>query len=119
MIKRSAIVRSGGAEGAPRTRLDLEIADGFRARSRGLLGRYSLRERWGLWLSPCNAVHCCFMRFSIDVLYLDAQQNVIRIRHRLRPWRWSLCWRARSVIELAAGECRRLGIQPGDNIQCE
>lgn len=119
MIKHSAIVRPADADAPVRARLDLELADGFWARSRGLLGRHSLREQWGLWLRPCNSVHCCFMRFSIDVLYLDTQQRIIKIRHRLRPWRWSLCWRAKSVIELAAGECRRLGIQPGDTIQCE
>lgn len=118
MIRRGALVLAAASDGRTRVILDLEIAERFWPRTRGLLGRRSLRQRWGLWIRPCNSVHCCFMRFSIDVLYLDAQHNVIAIRHRLRPWRWSVCWRAKSVIELAAGECRRLGIQAGDRIQC-
>jgi uncharacterized membrane protein (UPF0127 family) len=58
------------------------------------------------------------MRFAIDVLYLDAEQRIIHIRHELGPWRFSACWRAHSVIELAAGECRRLNIKPGDSLRC-
>jgi uncharacterized membrane protein (UPF0127 family) len=59
------------------------------------------------------------MHFAIDVLYLDAEQRIIHIRHELGPWRFSVCWRAHSVIELAAGECRRLNIKPGDSLRCE
>lgn len=100
------------------TALELQPADTAWRRCRGLVGYLSLAPAHGLWIRPCNSVHCCFMRFSIDVIYLDREDRILRIRHRLRPWRFSLCWRARSVIELAAGECRRLAIQPGDRIQC-
>lgn len=100
------------------TALQLERAATPWTRLRGLLGRRGLPAGQGLWISPCNSVHCCFMRFAIDVLYLDAEQRILEIRHDLRPWRFSICWRARSVVELAAGECRRLHIEPGDNLRC-
>ncbi|WP_313220506.1 DUF192 domain-containing protein [Stutzerimonas nitrititolerans] len=100
------------------TPLRLEHAATPWSRLRGLLGRRGLAAASGLWISPCNSVHCCFMRFAIDVLYLDGEQRILHIRHALRPWRFSACWRARSVVELAAGECRRLNIQPGDRLQC-
>lgn len=100
------------------TQIYLRTAFNPLQRARGLLGQARLTPAHGVWLRPCNAVHCCFMRFAIDVLYLDAQLEIIAIRQRLRPWRWSMCRRACSVIELAAGECQRLRIQPGDRINC-
>lgn len=99
--------------------LSLEPAFSPWARMKGLLGRSRLAPASGLWIAPCNSVHCFFMRFAIDLLYLDEQQRVIAVRHALKPWSLSLCWQARSVIELAAGECQRLGIQLGDTVQCE
>lgn len=106
------------AAGRAPTPLQLERAATPWTRLRGLLGRSGLAPALGLWISPCNSVHCCFMGFAIDVLYLDAEQRILQIRHDLRPWRFSACWRARSVIELAAGECRRLHIEPGDSLTC-
>lgn len=98
--------------------LALEQADRLWPRLKGLLGRLALAPAHGLWLSPCNSVHCLFMRFSIDVLYLDRAQRIIAIRSHLKPWQLSLHWPAISVVELAAGECQRLHISIGDQIQC-
>ncbi|MGE8497160.1 MAG: DUF192 domain-containing protein [Pseudomonas sp.] len=106
------------ATGRAPTPLQLDRAATPWTRLRGLLGRSGLAPAHGLWISPCNSVHCCFMGFAIDVIYLDADQRILEIRHDLRPWRFSACWRARSVIELAAGECRRLHIEPGDSLTC-
>ena len=52
------------------------------------------------------------------MIYLDKQQRVLQIRAQLRPWQLSLCCPANSVIEMAAGECQRLNITAGDQIQC-
>lgn len=98
--------------------LQLEPAFTLWPRFKGLLGRGRLAPATGLWIAPCNSVHCFFMRFAIDVLYLDSQQRVIAIRHTLKPWNLSLHLSARSVIELAADECQRLGIHIGDIVQC-
>lgn len=102
----------------PASRLQLQLAHTPLARLRGLLGYKTLSAGHGLWLRPCNSVHCWFMRFAIDVIYLDEQQRVLQIRAQLRPWQLSLCWSAKSVIEMAAGECQRLNITAGDQIQC-
>lgn len=101
------------------TPLRLELAVTVWTRLRGLLGRSELKNNHGLWIRPCNSVHCCFMRFAIDVLYMDNKGQILHIRHHLRPWRFNAHWQARSVLELAAGECRRLNIQPGDHLQCD
>lgn len=102
----------------PASRVQLQLAHTPWARLRGLLGYKTLQPGHGLWLRPCNSVHCWFMRFAIDVIYLDEQQRVLQIRAQLRPWQLSLHWPANSVIEMAAGECQRLNITAGDQIQC-
>jgi CheY-like chemotaxis protein len=56
------------------------------------------------------------MRFPIDVVFLDADQVVIRIEASLAPWRTVSCRGAREVVELAAGECARRGLETGDRV---
>ena len=57
----------------------VELAASFGARLKGLLGRDGLPEGQGLWIDPCNSVHTFFMRFPIDVLFLDKSQRVVRV----------------------------------------
>jgi uncharacterized protein len=87
-------------------------------RMRGLLGRPKPMPAEGIWLKPCNAVHCWFMGYAIDVLFLDAQHRVLKIKRQLKPWRMAACRGASSVVELAAGESMRLGIVEGDVLIC-
>ncbi|HZX17074.1 MAG TPA: DUF192 domain-containing protein [Pseudomonas sp.] len=115
-MREALVVHTAGNR--PPSLLQLQLAHTPWARLRGLLGYKTLPAGHGLWLRPCNSVHCWFMRFAIDVIYLDKQQRVLQIRTQLRPWQLSLCWPANSVIEMAAGECQRLNITVGDQIQC-
>lgn len=92
---------------------DLTIADRPRTRMRGLLGRDSLNEGEGMLLRPAGSVHTAFMRFEIDVVYLDRRHRVIGVVHELRPWRMSGRRGARAVVELPAGEARRRRIEAG------
>jgi hypothetical protein len=67
-------------------------------------------------LRPAWNVHTAFMRFPIDVVFLDADQVVIRIEPSLAPWRTVSCRGAREVVELAGGECARRGLETGDRV---
>ncbi len=87
-------------------------------RMRGLLGADALAPNTGLWINSCNSIHSFFMAFNIDVLYLDKNNNVLRVIKDMRPWRFNACWSARSVIELGQGQVDLLGIQLGDNVNC-
>jgi uncharacterized membrane protein (UPF0127 family) len=60
------------------------------------------------------AVHTAFMRFPIDVIFIDRDARVVRIVSAVRPWRMAASLRAHSVIELAAGTAAATGIQSGD-----
>jgi CheY-like chemotaxis protein len=67
-------------------------------------------------LRPGWSIHTAFMRFPIDAVFLDADQVVIKIEHEIGPWRTVSCRGAREVVELAAGECRRRGLEVGDRV---
>lgn len=86
----------------------------FWQRLGGLLALPRLTRGEALHLAPCGSVHTCFMPYAIDVIYLDAQGQVLKIVPELRPWRFSACLGARSCLELLAGEAERLGLRPGD-----
>jgi len=63
------------------------IADSFFSRLQGLLGKDGLARGEGLILKPCDSIHTFFMRFAIDVVFVDRNNRVIRLYHSLR----SLC----------------------------
>ena len=92
------------------------VSDRAHRRMRGLLGRRYLRAGEGMVLRPGWSIHTAFMRFPIDAVFLDADQVVMKIEHDVRPWRTVSCRGAREVIELAAGECRRRGLEVGDRV---
>jgi hypothetical protein len=95
---------------------DLELAVTRRARRRGLLGRDGLDQSAAIILAPCAAVHTMFMRFAIDVLFLDRDGCAVKIVSDVAPWRIALAARAYAVVEMAAGSARRHGIQIGDRL---
>lgn len=59
-----------------------------------------------------------FMRFPIDVLYVDKDNVVVRIQHVLKPWRLGPIYTrgARYVVELPAGTLAEAGVQLGDKL---
>ena len=87
----------------------VELADTRKARRRGLLGRESLQEGAALMIVPCFAIHTAFMRFAIDVVFIDKDGRVVRTVSRMQPWGIATAWRARAVVELPAGRLESLG----------
>jgi uncharacterized membrane protein (UPF0127 family) len=95
------------------------VADGPISRLKGLLGKRGLRPGEGVLLRPANMVHTWFMRFAIDVVFVDTDMRIVGINHDTGPWRVTGRRGARSVIELRAGECRRRGIEHGAKLRVE
>ena len=88
----------------------VEEAADFMSRLRGLMLRKSLPEGGGLLLRNCGAIHCCFMRFTIDVVYLDKQMKVID-KETVRPWCiGKIVKGAKHVLELAEGQAETVEI---------
>jgi uncharacterized protein len=94
-----------------------ELADHGAARNKGLLGRTSLPPGAGLWIVPCESVHTFFMKFPIDLVYIDRNKRVKKVRRNVGPWRLSACLSAHSIIELPAGVVERTETTPGDQLQ--
>lgn len=95
----------------------LEIAGSGPTRRRGLLGRDGLAQGEGLWIVPCESVHTFFMRFPIDLIYLDRKHCVRKVRNGVGAWRLSACFTAHSVLELPAGTARASRTQRGDSLE--
>ena len=89
------------------------VAKSFAARFRGLMGVAQLSPGTGLLLPRTSSVHTQFMRFPIDVVFLDSEWRIVAVRKALRPWRLARAKAADSVLELAAGECDRLELAEG------
>lgn len=95
----------------------VEKADTPASRSKGLLGRTSLPADEALWIVPCPMIHTFFMKFPIDVLFLDSDLTVRRVIEDLRPWRlspWVLS--ASSVLELQGGVLKG-SVRVGDKVE--
>jgi uncharacterized membrane protein (UPF0127 family) len=90
------------------------IADHPIHRMRGLMGRRLLPAGDGLLLSPAPSIHTGFMRFPIDVIFLDRELKALKLVEQLKPWRAAGARGARSVLELAPGEVARRGVEVGD-----
>jgi uncharacterized membrane protein (UPF0127 family) len=96
-----------------------ELANGPVSRARGLLGRAGLSEGEGLLLKPTFSIHTFFMRFAIDAVFLDREGAVVDVVSRLKPWRAATRFRARAVLELAAGEADRVEVRVGERLHLE
>ena len=89
-------------------------------RAVGLLGRSHLEVGDALWITPCHGVHTWFMRFSIDVIALDADGVIVDAVSMLKPWRMRLPRPgACSVLELPAGTLVTAPVRVGHRIQIE
>lgn len=98
--------------------LEIEIAESFLSRLRGLMGRSCLAEGRGLLLAPCNSIHMLFMRFAIDVIYLDKEFCIKKIARNVRPWLgMSFCFGAWAALEMTSGEAQRLKLAVGQKLQ--
>lgn len=95
----------------------IEVAETFRARTKGLLGRNSLEAGKGLLIKPCKGVHTIGMKFPIDVVFLDNRNIIIAVIKELQPNRLtSIRPRAASVLELPAGTIEATALNVGDVI---
>jgi hypothetical protein len=93
-----------------------DLADTSEKRRTGLLKHDHLDRGQGLWIVPCESVHSFFMKFAIDLVYLDRNKKVRKVRRRMVPWRLSACLTAHSILELPAGVAEATGTQAGDQL---
>ncbi len=83
-------------------------------RRRGLLGEDGLPSQTALVLAPCAAIHTCFMRFPIDVVFASRNGAVLKVHCGVRPWRVALALGAFAAIEFAGGAL--VDVRQGDHL---
>jgi len=81
----------------------VKIADTFLTRLKGFLGRDSITHEEVLIIKPCNSVHTCFMKFPIDVIFIDGDGKILSMKKNMKPFRIKITPGAASVIELHPG----------------
>jgi uncharacterized membrane protein (UPF0127 family) len=97
----------------------VDLADTSAKRRVGLLKHERLEPGTGLWIVPCESVHTFFMKFPIDLVYVDRAHIVRKVREAVPSWRLSACLFAHSVVELPAGTVKQSGTLPGDQLRFE
>lgn len=87
-----------------------------RARRKSLSGRVGMDAACGLWIAPCEAVHTFDIHFAIDVIFLDRDFRICKIRSALCPYRVAICLRADSALQLVSGRAGSTRTNVGDRL---
>ena len=94
------------------------LSASFLKRLKGLLGYRSIGKNQAMILRPANSVHTCFMRFPIDVLFVDRNNIVLKAVSNMRPFRATgIYFKSAIVIELHAGIINSTQTAEGDCLQ--
>lgn len=97
---------------------EAQLAASLGQRMKGLLGKKSLSADEALILKPCCSIHTFFMRFAIDVLFLDKNMRIIRLIQNMSPSRLSpIVWASCMAIELPAGKISQTNTHVGDRVE--
>jgi len=97
---------------------DAALADTFPKRIQGLLGRKELKTGQALIIWPCNSIHTYFMRFPIDVLFVNKDNQVVSVIPSLKPYRLSPIYlKSCFVVELPSGSIKSTLTSPGDQLR--
>ena len=92
------------------------LADTFWTSFVGLMGAPQLPASEALLITPSSSIHTHFMRFPIDVLYVNKDDVIVGIDRGVKPWRFGHFYKGvRYVVEMTAGGA--LGCEVGDRIE--
>ena len=93
-----------------------DLAQSPLKRMKGLLGKKGLAPDEAIILRPASSIHTVFMRFAIDVIYIDRDSKVVKVVRNLVPYRFSSAKGAKTVIEMTAGATNSTDLHPGDQL---
>jgi uncharacterized protein len=99
---------------------EIEVAKSLWSRTKGLLGRSHLPPDQGLWILRCNSIHTFFMKFPIDLVFLNRKMEVTKTISKVGPGRFIFpVWRASSVIELSEGFLEAHPLRVGEKLHVD
>lgn len=71
----------------------------------------------GFLITPCNSIHTFFMRYSLDILFIDKNFKIVKAIYGLAPWRMTwIYFKSRHVLEMKAGTMKK-GLNAGDSLE--
>lgn len=95
----------------------LDIAETFWSRAKGLLGRKSLHVNEALWIKPCNNIHTFFMKFAIDCIFVDNKMEIKNLVQNIGSFKFvGPYWKSYSVIETRSGFVELKKLKIGDQL---
>ncbi|OGY30414.1 MAG: hypothetical protein A3F35_01670 [Candidatus Woykebacteria bacterium RIFCSPHIGHO2_12_FULL_45_10] len=71
----------------------------------------------GIALPAVNSIHTFFVGFPIDIVFLDKDNQVVKLAENLTQFRFSpIIFAAKTTLELKAGSIKKLKIKVGDGV---
>ncbi len=96
----------------------VEIARTPFKRLQGLCGRTALGFGEALVITHCQSIHMMFMKFPIDVIFIDGKGKTVGLAERIKPFAISpIFWKSSCAIELPAGTIEKTNTQVGDQLK--
>jgi uncharacterized protein len=90
----------------------------FFKRLKGLMFTSSFPEGYAIHIQPCRSIHTYFMKYEIDVLYLNDEYEIVAAESYVRPGEFGKHHKGTtSVIEIPAGTIHKTKIEPGQTVQ--
>lgn len=97
-----------------------QLADTFFSRLKGLLGRSGLSDQEALVITHCNSIHMFFMKFPIDVIFVDKNNYVVGLVEGIKPFQLSkIYFKSNYAVELMQGKIRKINVEIGDSIELD
>lgn len=86
------------------------VANSYITRLVGLLDRKNIDENEGLLLIRCSSIHCFFMKFTIDAVYLSKDMEVL-YKETIMPWKiGKFVKNTYNILELKEGKAREITV---------
>lgn len=96
---------------------EVHTAYRFWPRLKGLIGTADMPDKTALHIAPCRSIHTYFMNYSLDILYLSKQNEIVGIEENLQPGRMGKRFPGvHTVIELPAGRLQTISTVVGDTV---
>ncbi len=98
----------------------LSEARSFKDRLVGLMFRRTMNTTEAIYFPNCRQVHTMFVRFPIDLIFINKDFSVVRIIHKMKPYRISpIVFNAYGVIEVTPGFIKKVKIKIGEKLKFE
>ena len=94
-----------------------ELANNYFSRLMGLMFRKSLGNDECLAFYNAPSIHTCFMRFPLDLVFIDKDKKVIKICEGIKPWRFVISRGSYLTLEFSPNKISTENIELGDILE--